>query len=585
MAEEKSKRRNHNFSEVDKAFKILPFVAAQLGGACEYSQDNDGVTIFITKDTYRKDLDGLQIYESGETGEKRDEVKGDLFKTLPTYEEYKANGKKGLFYADWKKYGATELLMVAYGLNKLKAQNMAKNLIENNYENITEQQDHEEEQLPSYIGINPKYGTQYIKSNMLAEHIRTNEHYYIVKKQGSESYFVYWYTNGYYKALATNEVKGKIKELIPLDIRKPQYWDDTYKDLMTDLKYVKYDDMFLDEQEHLINFPNGVYDIINKKLLPHDPAYRHVFQLKYNYNPDAPKPTLWLKYIDTLTEGDAEIKALLQEWFGLIISNYNANMCKVSLALHGKGNSGKSKYLNMLTIIIGSENVCSTAIQDLSSRFGAGNLYGTKAVIIDDQKSMEITDGSTYKAITGMGEIEAELKGKQAFSFMYRGGITFTCNNMPYIKDDKGSHMFERMLIVPCDNVIPVDERDPLFLSKIKKEAEGVILWALEGLERLISNGFKLTKSSRCEQAMDDYKAKNDTFYNFLRETYDITGNPKDRIKKTELEERYTKWANENGYEPIHKKNIEERARLNNILCGKYAGYYYYKGLEEKLPF
>lgn len=76
---------------------------------------------------------------------------------------------------------------------------------------------------------------------------------------------------------------------------------------------------------------------------------------------------------------------------------------------------------------------------------------------------------------------------------------------------------------------------------------------------------------------------KNDTFYNFLCETYDITYDSKDRIKKTELEEKYLKWTKEKGYKPIHKKNVEKRARLNNILCGKYVGYWYYKGLKSKI--
>ena len=184
-----------------------------------------------------------------------------------------------------------------------------------------------------------------------------------------------------------------------------------------------------------------------------------------------------------------------------------------------------------------------------------------------------------------MGIIQAELKGKQAFTFLYKGGITFTCNAMPYIKDDKGSHMFERMLIVPCDNVIPDEEKDPLLMDKLISEKEGIVLWALEGLKRLISNKFKLTISERSRVAMKEYRAMNDSFYKFLTECYDLTRDKSHRIKKTELEDTYHTWATMNGIEEIKKKNIKERAKLSGINLVKVEGNYFYNGIVEKLPF
>ena len=426
-------------------------------------------------------------------------------------------------------------------------------------------------------------GTLCVNSSLLAEHIRKTSDYFIVKKQGSETEFVYWYQDGCYRHISSGELKSKIKEFIPLDIRRPKQWEDTYKDILTDNVFVRFED--LNNESNLINFRNGLYDIQKDELMEHSPDYKITFQCDCNYNPDAPEPKTLLKYLETLTEGDADLKATLQEWFGLIISNYNANMCKKSVALFGSGDTGKSKYISMMAELIGIDNICSTPIQDLSSRFGAGNLYGTKAVIIDDQKGENIEDGSTYKAITGMGIIQAELKGKQAFTFLYKGGITFTCNAMPYIKDDKGSHMFERMLIVPCDNVIPDEEKDPLLMDKLISEKEGIVLWALEGLKRLISNKFKLTISERSRVAMKEYRAMNDSFYKFLTECYDLTRDKAHRIKKTELEDTYHTWATMNGIEEIKKKNIKERAKLSGINLVKVEGNYFYNGIVEKLPF
>lgn len=434
-----------------------------------------------------------------------------------------------------------------------------------------------------YLYINNR-GNLSVNTSLLAEHIRTTSHYHIVKKQGADSFFIYWYEDGYYKEISPNELKAKIKEFIPLDIRKPSFWEDTYKDLVSTDVFISYSDM--NNEEEFINFKNGLLSTKTWQFIEHSPEHKHTIQLKCNYNPSAKTPVEWLKFIDTLTEGDQQLKDTLQEWMGLNISNYNANVCKKSLALYGDvGNTGKSKYLNIISLIVGLDNVCGVSIQDLSARFGTGALYGTKCVLIDDQKATNIEDGSSFKTITGCGPVQVELKGKQPFTMVYRGGITMTCNAMPYIKDDKGSHMFDRFLIIPCNNVVPVEKRDKLLLEKLKLELEGIVMWALEGLKRLLENNFMLTEGEVSREANDRYRAMNDSFFRFISECYDISSNKEARIKKTELEADYIKYCNENGITPLEKKNIIDRASANGIQCKKTNGIFHYIGITEKLPF
>lgn len=433
------------------------------------------------------------------------------------------------------------------------------------------------EKQATYLYISEK-GKMYVNTSLLAEYIRQTSHYYIVKKQGSDTFFIYWYEDGYYKEISSSELKAKIKALIPLDIRKPSIWEDTYRDLVATDQFISYGEMNTDKYH--INFKNGLLDTRTWELKPHSPKYKHTYQIKYNYNPEATEPIVWKEFIATLAMGNKELMATLQEWFGLNISNYNANMCKKSLALCGAvGNTGKSKYLKMLGQIIGIHNVSSKSIQDLSSRFGAGSLYGKKCVLIDDQKAANIEDGSTFKAITGDGIIEVELKGKDPFSFVFSGGITFTCNEMPYIKDDKGTHMFERFLIVPCNNVIPKEKRDNRLFEKMEKEIEGIILWALEGLKKLINNGFVLTEGEVSKKANKEYRALNDSLFRFITECCTITGDKKDKIAKTDFEWRYQKFCEDNGINPLDQKNIKDRAQKNGIPCVKYNGYPHYRGI------
>lgn len=432
----------------------------------------------------------------------------------------------------------------------------------------------------SYIFTSDK-GKKSINTSLLAEHIRAKAHYYIVKRQGSETFFIYWYDGGYYKHLSSGEVKAKIKEYIPLEMRKPTVWEAVYKDLISTDNYISYDQ--LNTVEHFINFKNGILDTTTWEMIEHSPDYILTYQIQYNYNKDAEPPKKWKKFIETLVSGDRDTAYTLQEWFGLNISNYNANLCKKSVALCGVvGNTGKSKYLKMLAQIICIHNICSKSIQDLSDRFGAGALYGKKCVLIDDQKAANIEDGSTFKAITGDGVIEAELKGKDPFSITFNGGITFTCNEMPYIKDDKGTHMFERFLIIPCNNVIPPEKRDNRLFEKMEAEIEGIIMWALAGLKRLMSNNFVLTESEMSKQANIQYRANNDSLFRYILEECIVTNNKKDKIHKPDFETRYAKFCGVNGITALNQTNIKERAEKNGIICNKSNGYFCYRGIKYK---
>ena len=421
-------------------------------------------------------------------------------------------------------------------------------------------------------------GNQKVNTGLLAEHIRQTSNYIIVRKQGYDRDFIYWYENGFYRRISTNELKGRIKEFIPKSIRKSSHWEEVYKEIITDDCTVKFEE--LNKDFHLINFRNGVYNTQTRQLEQHNPQYLQTVQLNCNFDKNAVEPKTWLSFINTLADGDKDLIKTLQEWFGFTISNYQGHILKKMMALYGVvGNTGKTRYTNMLTFIIGQENICSKMIQEFSSNFGTGALYGTKAVIIDDQTAIGLDDPSVIKAITGSGYITMKLKGIDDFLYYYTGNITFNCNGLFFIKGDKGNHMFERFLIVPCDNVIPVEKRDKQLDKKLQLEADGIARWALEGLHRLIDNGFNITISDKSKRALDEYRELNDTVFRYLTEKCEITKDTKDKIAKKEFEDDYIIWCRNNDYEPLEKKNIRHRMKCHEIICNKSDGYWYYRGV------
>ena len=80
---------------------------------------------------------------------------------------------------------------------------------------------------------------------------------------------------------------------------------------------------------------------------------------------------------------------------------------------------------------------------------------------------MTIKQLKVFKSATGDDTIAAEFKGKDIFDFEFKGFLWFCANREPKFNGDKGDHVYRRMMIVRCDNVIPVEKQDKKLIDKI----------------------------------------------------------------------------------------------------------------------
>ena len=57
---------------------------------------------------------------------------------------------------------------------------------------------------------------------------------------------------------------------------------------------------------------------------------------------------------------------------------------------------------------------------------------------------------------------------------------------------------------------------DPDLAEKVKAEVEGILLWAFEGLQRLVANNFRFTESQRTRENREAVKRDNNNVFDFL---------------------------------------------------------------------
>ncbi|MGF6991437.1 putative DNA primase/helicase [Lachnospiraceae bacterium PM6-15] len=415
-----------------------------------------------------------------------------------------------------------------------------------------------------------------VNADTLADSISKSLSYIVVRRPDEDKDDFYIYENGVYNKCNRNKAKAIIKRYLPVGSASDATLNNVYNLLLCrEDNICSYRE--LDAVEKYINVRNGLYNVETKQLEAHTSKIYSTIQLDCEYHPERKTAAAFERYMNDLCsnqlgEVDNEKKAVIQEFFGLLISNLKGYRLKKSLVLWSSlGNTGKTQFLSLVSELLGLDKVANIPLQYMNedSRFSLGGIVGKRAIIIGDQTASEIKDASVFKQLTGGDAVKVEPKGKQAYYYTFPGAIAIACNNLPSFTDDKGGHIFERLIIMPCEHVIPTDKRDSFILDKMLKEKSAILNWLLEGLERLRGNEYKLTKARACEEAGKAYREKSDSINRFLSEYYEVTGDWQDVISKKDFDDNYLKWCSRNGLNPINKKNITERMCANGCVANK----------------
>lgn len=274
-----------------------------------------------------------------------------------------------------------------------------------------------------------------------------------------------------------------------------------------------------------IAFRNGVLDIVTGQMQPFSPDLVITNQIPWDYNPEA-YSELADDTLNKLACGDPAVRSLLEECIGYCF--YRANDYKKSFMLTGKGNNGKSTFLDCVKAILGDGNISALDLKELGDRFSTSMMFGKLANIGDDI-SDDFLQGSQvaiFKKVVSGNRIKAERKGQDPFEFNPYVKLLFSANDIPRMKDKTGA-VLNRLVIIPFNarftKYLPSGEIDPDYNPKIRYElveqssVEYLIRVGVEGLKRIIGNqGF--SKSDATEQMAEEYDLMNNPIKGFFAE-------------------------------------------------------------------
>ena len=424
-----------------------------------------------------------------------------------------------------------------------------------------------DKKIPPFIKIDDK-GRRSVSAPLLAKYVRENMRYILVRDNGTQTAMKYVYENGVYRLYDLSMLYGAIKKFIS-DYDEELVKMNTIKEvaqlILSDLDYLSQDE--LNSDESVINFQNGLLQVTGDSisLLPHSPDVLSTIQLPCCwYDHEIPTP-VFDRYMNTLTNGDTEVKQLLLEFMGMAISGAQGWRTKKALFLVGDGNTGKSQLKSLTERLLGKGNFIGIDLSEIEARFGTGAIYGKRLAGSSDMSFMSISELKTFKRISGGDSIFMEFKGQQPFEATFQGLLWFCMNKLPKFSGDTGRWVYDRIMIVDCPNVIPFEQQDKQLLDKMYAEKEGIVQKCVAALQAVIKNGYKFNEPESVLAARAAYEETNSTVITFFEECMCSWPSGKiggSTITTGAIHKVYVQWckANNNGFARSAKEFRDELA-------------------------
>ena len=375
--------------------------------------------------------------------------------------------------------------------------------------------------------------------DVFARYMVANKH--IVRIDGD----MHVYRNGIYVS-GEEALESAMVEEIP-NLKKTQRAEvlayfpliglDTYKE--SDVQYVA--------------FNNGVLNIITNEFSDFTPDKVITNKIPHNYRPDA-KSDLLEKTMRKLACNDDSVEALLYE--ALSYSLLRRNELRKSFFLLGDKHNGKSTFLDLLSTMLGEENVSNLDLADVGSEFKTAEIAGKLANIGDDISDEFMSNTSIFKKVVSGEAMTVNRKYQKPITMTSRAKFYFSANSLPRLGRGKDTGaLVDRMIVIPFNASFSKKDPDfdPFIKYKLREESviEALIVKCISHLRDVMANE-AFTRCELVESEIKEFEVSNNPiilFFDDLEEE-DYLYDPTDIVYK-----KYTGFCYSNNVQPV--SNIE----------------------------
>jgi len=340
-----------------------------------------------------------------------------------------------------------------------------------------------------------------------------------------------------------------------------------------------------DSNHYLLGVQNGCIDLLTGKFRKAEKEDLILKRTGIAYDPEANCP-MWEEFLEQIIP-DKDVRDFVQRAIGYSLTGMTTE--QVLFFMYGKGNNGKSKFIDIVQRLLGDYAWRASARLFLAEKY-EGNQENMMASLPEKRfvVGAEVAENARLaehriKDLTGGDKLNARKLFCEAFNFQPTHKLWFYGNHKPAIHGtDEG--IWRRLKLIPFTVEIPKEKRELNIVERLWREASGILNWAIQGCLDWQKNGLQAPESVM--EATKTYRDDEDLIGQFIDSECQMSG----EVMVGRLSSAYELWAKDQGYKfTASPRSINERVRLvpgvsRHQGTGKNKGVRFWKGISLRDP-
>jgi putative DNA primase/helicase len=328
------------------------------------------------------------------------------------------------------------------------------------------------------------------------------------------------------------------------------------------LKFIKLktfvEPMELNKNWNEIVVKNGILNLSNLELYPHNSSVYNTVCVHYDWNPKVTYSPIIDSFMNQISAGDEQKKKFLYEIVGYTL--LRKPVFGKMFILYGGGGTGKSTFLNLIKKLIGEEYCSYLTLSDMEKEFLPAEMFGKLVNLGDDIDAKILKDTGMLKSVITGETVTVHRKFEAPFNFNNFAKLIFTCNKLPAI-NDRTTGLYRRISIIEINKKI--EKFDPFFLFKITDEDMQYLLYnAVKELRNALENN-RLSEDSGMIKRLNDFKNEQSSVLQFSEDTGISTTANMSPVQT--VYDLYVEYCKRSGFKSLSKPNFSSE------FCDEYG--------------
>ena len=327
-----------------------------------------------------------------------------------------------------------------------------------------------------------------------------------------------------------------------------------------------------------LNTPDGAVDLRTGKMRAHDPLDYMTKITAVGPSGDCPQ---FRKFLERITNGDAELIAYLRRVFGYALTGVTTE--HALFFGHGSGRNGKGVTVSTIAGVMGDYHVAAPAETFTASNSDRhptelARLRGARLVTASETEEGRRWAESRIKTLTGGDVVSARFMQQNFFEYLPQFKLFIIGNHKPGLRSVDEA-IRSRFHLIPFLVFIPKEERDKELVEKLKAEWPGILTWLINGCLEWQVDGLRPPQAVR--EATAAYLASEDDIATWIDQK--CTRDPRAWEPTSALYQSWSTWAQSAGEFVVSMKRFSQALDTRNFRFGRsriegvgnpVAGYY-----------